>query len=339
MTRTLLHITLWIGYFILGAFYKMNILAPVEAILHTVFAVGIAATVFYSYAHLIVDRFFEKKQYLLFILASIAMLVIIFFVRKWLEVALFPDFFAFPGFENGERIPGYMFVMTLITMLVSALIRLLENRLRHQRNMEQLLAQQQEAELQFLKAQINPHFLFNTLNNIYALAIARSEKTPNMVLLLADLLRYVIYNSQESLVELQEEVRHIQHFIDLYQMKSEAPLAIEFSHEGLTGNQFIPPMMLIPLVENCFKHSDIETNQKGTITFILSAKNNTIRFSTFNTFDHASQQKDEQGGVGIANIRRRIALSFGQNKGSLGIGQEGAIFFTKLEIPYKHDHL
>ncbi|MFK7969533.1 MAG: sensor histidine kinase [Bacteroidia bacterium] len=335
MIRTGLHTIMWLVYFALGVFYKSNSLPLDRALLHSLFTVGVSAVIFYTYAYWGIDRFFEKKRYSLFAAFSLILFVVAFVFRKMVEVPLFPDFFAFPGFEDGKRIPGYIFIITLLSMLISGIMRMFENRQARTRVMQELLKEQHVAQLQFLKAQINPHFLFNTLNNIYALAVTGSEKTADMVLLLSDLLRYVIYDGQDDAVSLQQEVKHIGKFIDLYQMKSEAPLNISFEKVGEIGAQKFAPMLLIPLVENCFKHSDIETNPDGFISLSLAVEGHVLIFKTSNSFNLHDGQKDAVGGVGLANIRQRLSMHY-PGEHTLAIDASNNIFSTSLSLPISH---
>jgi two-component system LytT family sensor kinase len=202
----------------------------------------------------------------------------------------------------GAIATGYGIVM------LSTIYQVLINRYAAERKALAIINRQTETELQFLRAQINPHFLFNTLNNIYSLAVVRSPKTAGMVLKLSQLLRYAVYERQGDLVPLEKEVEHIRYFMELFQMRNEEPQDIEFSTAGeLTGVQ-IEPMILIPMVENCFKHCDFETNPKAFVKMQLAVQNGLLTFNTTNTKNNADQQKDRAGGVGLENIRRRLTL-------------------------------
>ena len=131
-----------------------------------------------------------------------------------------------------------------------------------------------------------------------------------MLLKLSDLLRYVIYESQKKVVGLQKEVQHIHNFIALFQMRNERPVDIEFTVTGDLSNCHIEPMILIPIVENCFKHADFELNPNAFARIQLDIGTNGLVFSTQNTFDRQNKQKDDTGGVGLENIRRRLALRY-----------------------------
>lgn len=206
------------------------------------------------------------------------------------------------GLLFGAVATGYGIVM------MSTIYQILVNRYAAERKALAIINRQTEAELQFLRAQINPHFLFNTLNNIYSLAVVRSPKTADMVLKLSQLLRYVVYERKGDLVPVEKEVEHIRHFVELFQMRNEEPQDIEFTVSGELAGVKIEPMILIPIVENCFKHCDFDTNLKAFVKMSLTVGEGKLIFQTTNTKNDADQQKDRTGGVGLENIHRRLAL-------------------------------
>jgi LytS/YehU family sensor histidine kinase len=131
-----------------------------------------------------------------------------------------------------------------------------------------------------------------------------------MVLQLSDLLRYVIYESQKEKVPLSKEIQQVERFIELFQMRNETPLNIVFRYSGTIDQHHIEPMMLIPLVENCFKHCDFDTNERAFTKIELRAKPDSIQFKTVNSKNDALRQKDQTGGVGLENIRKRLELKY-----------------------------
>ncbi len=330
------HFTFWLSYFAINAIGQANFIPLDRAILHAGLVVSLLAGLFYLNAFWLVNRYFEKKQYWRFAGWSLVIFVIFYSIRYRVEVPYFEDFFEAYSRGNERQVKGLVLFTVLLTMLLSTLIQLLANRMRKERLNQELLNQHQEAQLQFLKAQINPHFLFNTLNNIYALAITRSTQTSAMILKLSDLLRYVIYESKKQEVLLSGEIEQIQQYIELFQMKSESPLQVNFTVEGTINNVFIEPMILIPLVENCFKHCDFDSNPNAFVEIRLKMDTQQLTFSTQNSKNNANQQKDKTGGVGLDNIRKRLELNRpGQH--TLTIDQEAQLFNVKLELIYGKD--
>jgi two-component system LytT family sensor kinase len=281
----------------------------------------------------LVNRFFERGQYLWYFFAIFFVLMAFTGLRVQLNI-LFPqiDFdsrLIQDNYQQAWQIASFTTNMGIV--LISMLFQIQQNRLKEEKRVQEILTSQNEAQLQFLRAQINPHFLFNTLNNIYSLAVVRSEKTSEMVLKLSNLLRYVIYEGKSKKVALQSEIEHIHEYIGLFRMRSESPLNITFEIKNQSDNILIEPMILIPIVENCFKHCDFDSNENAFVKIQLFVDNNKISFKTANSKNDDNKQKDQVGGVGTENIRKRLELKY-PNMHKLEINDTGNIFTVHLEI-------
>jgi LytS/YehU family sensor histidine kinase len=174
--------------------------------------------------------------------------------------------------------------------------------------------QEKEAELKLLKAQLNPHFLFNTLNNLYGLSVVKSDMLPNLMLKLSDLLRYSLYDTKESYVALEKEVEYLENYISLEKIRLENQTEIEFIKTGNLSSKKIAPMLLIVFVENAFKHLDISENKKSKVSISITEENDTITFICKNTFDVTGVQMQEiekgKSGIGLYNAKKRLALMY-----------------------------
>ncbi len=289
--------------------------------------------IFYINLYL-VDRFFEQKRYGRFIFANLLLLAAMVGLRVQLNL-LFPDIDERAFLRNEERSWFFGALVTSIAVLVvSTFYQILDNRYANEQRNLAIIQEQQEAQLQFLRAQINPHFLFNTLHNIYSLAVVKSDKTPDMVLRLSNLLRYVVYDGRAEQVELKREARQIREYVELFQMRHEKPLDICFEVEGSLNDIKMEPMILIPLVENAFKHCDFDLNEAAYAHFRLEVSEGGLRFFTFNTRDVRQQQKDKAGGVGLENIRRRLELKY-PGRYELRIDEQEAAFGVSLHLQLK----
>lgn len=314
----ILHLIFWLiisTLFIMvtGNFYSLKI-----ALLRTASNLICLAVLFYGNIYLLVNQFLEKKRYWEYIVGTLVFFTLIISLRLYLN-SFFPDYFYQPFIKNlykpliGDNLLPYLliFITSLGILIFSILYQVLVNRAATERETMNTIHQYHQAQIQFLKAQINPHFLFNTLNNIYSLAILKSDETPKMILKLSDLLRYVIYKGEAKKVSLEEEVVHIQKFIDLFQMSQEEDLNIVFLTEGNLSSIKVEPMILIPLVENCFKHCDFNTNPNAFIELHLILEDKQLIFKTVNSKNNTDHQKDKTGGVGLVNIRKRLSLNYG----------------------------
>ncbi|MBV6654955.1 MAG: histidine kinase [Mameliella sp.] len=284
------------------------------------------------YANLyFVNRYFEHGQYLKYLLLNAGLLLLVVLLRVEFNL-LFPEIGREAFLRNEEQ--GWIFgaIGTSIAILVvSTFYQVLVNRYEQERESQLIIQQQQEAQLQFLRSQINPHFLFNTLNNIYSLAVIQSAQTAPMVLRLSNLLRYVVYDGREDRVQLSREVDQIREYIALFQMRSEREQTIDFKVSQASVAYWLEPMILIPLVENCFKHCNFDSNPDAFVRISLSVEADQLQFETLNSKDD-SQQKDKTGGVGLVNIRKRLDLKYDKHY-DLEIFSEEHQFTVKLSLP------
>ena len=190
-----------------------------------------------------------------------------------------------------------------------------------------------QAELKFLKTQINPHFLFNSLHNIYALTIIQSDLASEHLLKLSELLRYMLYESNEELVPLEREINYVENYLNLAQLKDSRGMDIKFNKQ-LRGKQIeIAPLLFIPFVENAFKHSKIEDVQKGYIHLELSTSDKELHFEIENSNPKNVYQKDQVGGIGLNNIRQRLLLLYPESH-NLQIEDSADAFKVQLSLQF-----
>ncbi|MFN4255993.1 MAG: sensor histidine kinase [Saprospiraceae bacterium] len=309
--RLAVHGTAW-ALIALTFFYLLSgVASPAAALGRTVVNVVFLLVLFYGNAKLLVNPLFEKGRLGLLVFAVVPVLVAAAGLRTWIEFNMFGGpIFAAPadGSERGSRLFAFYLISYFLLLIFSTLYQLLENRNRLETQHRALEARHAEAQLNYLKAQINPHFLFNTLHNIYASATLQHPQTPAMVLKLSALLRYVIYECQQPRIALEKELEHIREYLDLFQMKSEGPMNVRFEILGDPAGRDIEPMLLIPLVENALKHGDLEAG--GHLKIMLETMPNRLLFLLENSVNRADQQKDDVGGVGIENIRQRLAINY-----------------------------
>ena len=332
MARIGQHISVNILFFLWMFLVKVEMLGVKGAFLHTSLNWGMWVVLFYAHGHFLVNPFFESKKYGHFAIGSMVFIAIYLLIRFTIINPFLESIYPQNSLLSTERFRYSIVMMTILVLIFSTLFHLLINRYRKEKTNQLLIQEHQAAELQFLKAQINPHFLFNTLNNIYSLSIIQSPKTPQMVLQLSQLLRYVLYESQNKKVSLSGELTQIEKYIALFQLKNETPVNIQFEKEGDLNGQKIEPMMLIPLVENALKHCDFDTNEKAYAKIEVHIVEDTLHFSTINSKNDNNQQKDEVGGVGLKNIRKRLALNY-PNQHELVINNLEYSFEVRLKIP------
>lgn len=326
------HSCFWLLYLVIHTWVFANFLSLGKSFLRGI-ANGVPLMLL-AYGNIwAINVFFEKKKIIKYIFFILILFLVIIPLRYFINQS-FPSFEGILGDTNQENTQIISVIITNFLILVfSSFYQILVNRFEKTKKLTQEIQIHQAAQLQYLRSQINPHFLFNTLNNIYALALTKSDKTPQMVLKLSTLLRYVVYQEGSKTVKLASEIDLLNNYIDLYKLKSEKPPNISFTIQGEIENQEIEPMILIPIVENCFKHSDIEINTNGFIKIEVSVVDDELVFKTSNSKNDALTQKDDIGGVGLLNIKKRLELSL-KGKYSLTINETKEIFTLLLKINF-----
>jgi hypothetical protein len=240
----------------------------------------------------------------LFIVLSLIFLALTFWIFFYTEFplrdrpAMSVFFFAFP-----------LCVLGVIVGLVAKVVRTVTQR---QLTAAKSLAAHSESELQLLQSQISPHFLFNTLNNMYGLSITQHEKIPVLLLKLSDLLRYSVYDARKSYVPVKDELAYINNYIDFEKMRIGERLALTTDFEDFTSSDArIAPMLLIVFIENAFKHSKNSTNERIFVHISLKTWGNRLLFTCVNSYGDANSDiETEHGGLGLDNTKKRLELLY-----------------------------
>ncbi len=197
---------------------------------------------------------------------------------------------------------------------------------------KKLTEEKMAAELNFLKSQIHPHFLFNTLNNLYALTLIKSDKTPDMVLRLSDLLDYMIYKSNDDFVPLEKELEVLKSYVELEKMRYNERLDLQFDITGDSSGYEIAPLILLPFVENCFKHGASIDRSNPFIRISIEIGASVLILKAVNSFPEKIDAKEVQvQGIGLANVKRRLELIYPRQH-ELNIRQEAETFSVELKI-------
>ncbi len=235
-----------------------------------------------------------------------------------------------PGFLKDVQyyfdvLPAIIIVM--IMLVIGYVIREFLLKLKKE---EHIRNEQAIAELNLLKSQISPHFLFNVLNSLYALSLNKSDKTPGVILQLSDILRYSLYEAQEREIPVLDEVAIINTYIAIEKMRLPDTARISFNHDEIDQTIKVAPMLLLPLIENAFKHGVDSTVGDSYINASLAKNGNKLVFTCENTFKEP-KSKPKVGGIGIQNVRKRLELLY-PSRHSLEIEKQEGIFKVTLLI-------
>lgn len=211
------------------------------------------------------------------------------------------------------REQGLLFLGSFFVGLISTILRVITDWWRYQREKQKLMTQSIQTELRFLKSQINPHFLFNTLNNLYALTLKKSDKAPEIVLKLSEIMRYMLYECNERRVLLTKEIQYIYNYLDLERLRQPAEADIRFTTEGKISDQTVAPLLFVPFLENSFKHGlNLHVQGGGFVRLHLAVHGDDLEFFIENSKAERAprQEHPKSGGIGLANVRQRLELLY-----------------------------
>lgn len=292
----------------------------------------------YFLIYYLIPEYLNKKQYTKFFVWFIIPFFSFVLLQRGIHYYLIYEHF-FPQYNANTSLLYYpkllkiMMELLYVTALV-ATIKLIKQWYKDQQLNEDLKRQKLEAELKFLKAQIHPHFLFNTLNNLYALTLKKSDDAPNIVLKLSNMLDYMLYEANDRFVALEKEVECVKNYIELEKIRYGKQAAITLNVSDFNKNTKIAPMIIIPFVENAFKHGISKSQiENAYVNIDISIKENKLILNVENSFDE-SINNDKSGyseGIGLNNVKRRLELLY-PNKHSLNINSNKSTFSIKLQL-------
>jgi two-component system, LytTR family, sensor histidine kinase AlgZ len=238
------------------------------------------------------------------------------------------DFLGFKEVYRDVKNVGSYLCMTT-TAAEASILALFKHWIVKQRDWKQAEQEKMTAQLELLKAQLHPHFLFNTLNNIYAFALERSDKTPQLILKLSSLLSYMLYECRTDEVLLQKEIEVMKNYIDLEKERYGEKLDISLNIEGDIQDRFIAPLLILPFLENAFKHGTSEQIDKPWMSIDIAVKDGTMKCKVVNSKNAITPIREH--GVGIENIKKRLELLY-PDRHQLKLSDEGMFFVVSLSL-------
>jgi LytS/YehU family sensor histidine kinase len=338
----LFHLLFWLVYIGSITLFFGEIVEIKWVFYRTLIAAFFNALLVYFNLYYLLPRYFEKKKYVKYILLLHLALAVITLLRAYTDSIiplprqnnLLHRYLFYPIHISSIIISGYMVLLLTMSLkfLKDYFINItLRNKLKYQ---------QMEYKLQQLKNQINPHFLFNVLGNIYSLAYMKSDEAPVMISKLSDMMRYVLYDCQEKSVPLSKEIEYLHDFIDLHNLRKDNKMNITFEVEGNPDNHTIEPLLFLPLFENCFKHGNLEKIDEGWMKAKFTISDDFILLHIENTFDtgkivyeetEEENEKKKKGGIGLSNIKERLNILY-PGKHLFATYKNGNVFTVDLNI-------
>lgn len=326
--RWVWHAAFWVTY-ILSLSYTFGQIMPFLSAQSRVFT-GLVLHVCFAYLNWfwLIPRFFLQRAYFSYFGFSISLLFLLGLLRYWFEYAL-PT----PLVSSVTPILPLKLIFISFSFIsiwvLSSLFRLLEDRIKTQQIENELKNAQLHSELRFLKSQINPHFLFNTLNNVYSLAYLKSDQAAPMILKLSGMLRYMLYDCDAPKVLLQKEIEYLQDYVELQILNPADRLKVLFEIQNQAPTMMIEPMLFINFIENAFKHGNL-SQANAYIRIQLKVWPNHLFFSTQNSVG-GNKHKDKAEGLGLQNIRQRLALLY-PKKHDLQIIEDENLYQVHLSL-------
>lgn len=349
MTKSLLyyrfkiagHVLFWLVSIclltLLFYFYNKNISFNLveSVIINLFFAVAV-----YVNLLILIPRFLKQKNYIFYIFWLIVLITIVSLITQLLFIYPLRVLLGFDGFTSFNlNLHSAYFFSTLLYVGITSFLKMIKDWLSLQDiNLKLVKIEQQklEAELKTLKGQLNPHFLFNSLNNIYSLALIKSDKVPELILKLSDLMRHIIYESKENFISLEKELEFVSNFIELQRIRTSDKTKINYEIIGKIPSARIAPLLFEPFIDNAFKHGLPGTENSDFIHIIFNFnKNDSLIFTLENNYEELFPQKHVNSGIGLSNVKQRLKLLYQPNDFKLNIIKKNNIHRVTLELRLK----
>lgn len=336
------HISFWVASIslltILFSFYdarfSLNLIQK-SVITNLFFAFAV-----YTNLLILIPRFLKQKNYIFYIFWLIVLLTITSLAIQFLFIYPLRNLLNLQSFNQfNTNLHSAYFFSTLLYVGITTFLKLIKDWLSLQDvNLKLIKIEQQklEAELTTLKGQLNPHFLFNSLNNIYSLALIKSDKVPELILKLSDLMRHIIYESKENYIALEKELEFVSNFIELQKIRTSDQTKIKYEITGSVPSAKIAPLIFEPFIDNAFKHG---LPGMGELDFIQINfnfdKDGFLFFTLENNFEEQFNKVKANSGIGLNNVRKRLILLYQPEDFKLEISKKDQIHRVSLELRLK----
>lgn len=310
-----LHVLVWIMVFGLmlmaGSDHEITLMEVVRKLINLAFYI----LVVYINLGYLIPKFLNQKNFMTYVLLLLAM------VAVFTPIKVLLLYITYDEVDPREFLVMNQHTVFLLLFMMaggSTVIKIISDWQRHQRDRKDLETQRMQSEIKFLKSQINPHFLFNTLNSLYALTLKKSDKAPEIVIKLSEMMRYMLYESNERRVPLQKEVNYIENYLALESLRQGGQSDIQFKVEGQLTDQTIAPLLFIPFLENSFKHGINHQISDGYVHVTMKVLGNKLLLRIENSKPIQAPLlpvERRTGGIGLTNVQRRLNLLYpGQYK-------------------------
>ena len=307
------HTLFWIGVYVVLCLLDWRLLRtdPLFALTNELIVVVLYAALVYFNLLYLIPKFLAKKQFTAY-LGLLFLSILIFTPLRVLT--LYFKFSTMPHMQTDlVRNLNLFFVPTAFVAISSTVYKIVVDWVTNLREKQELQTKTMQTELRFLRSQINPHFLFNTLNSLYALTLKKSDDAPEIVLKLSEMMRYMLYECNEKRVLLKKEVNYLGNYLDLERIRHGKQAEISFDVQGTVDGQTIAPLMFIPFVENSFKHGVNHSVRESFVRIFMDVEDKAVQFYIENSKPEVAPLANPHrpsGGIGLVNVRRRLELLY-----------------------------
>jgi len=263
--------------------------------------------VFYLFYGCVIKRYFKPNKLLRFAIAVFLVLIVYIGFELVIDNLAITIFELKDTYKLIQRIVSKLFSNTFI-IGVALFINLIENWLRSQKYQKAIERERLESELKMLKFQINPHFLFNTLNNLHTLVYKKSDLAPEVVMKLSSLMRYMLYETEGNSVSLTKELEYLQNFVELQKLRLASNQQVIMTIKGEANGYEIAPLLLVPFIENAFKHGT-RASKETQIEILVSISDGVLTFNCINDYQ-PNVQSQVDSGIGLTNVKKRLELMY-----------------------------
>ena len=324
---------LWVGlaFLLLGLLHDLHQETFLERALNNIWGVSYVIVLNYFFFEYTLPKLSWKRIFisLLLILAQIFLYSWVSYVWRYIGMKLH-IYTALVTFSSVSKAVADQMAYSMGSVFFFGIIRHIYNYIKLKQATQQLRIEKQQAELNYLKSQTNPHFLFNTLNNIYSLARDKSDLAPESILRLSKILRFMLYETGGEYIAIEQELKIISDYIALEKLRYDDSLRVNFNYDIEDMKQALPPLLLIPLVENAFKHGVSETRNQPFVDIHLSVNKRQLAFVVKNSAEEFPGRRNVKENIGLSNLRRQLELLYTDY--NLSVQQGESVFTATLKI-------
>lgn len=330
------HFAFWIAYFVFWYLFYSQQLSTASAFVNSFITISVHGLAAYFNLYFLFNKLFRQQLYLSYIVSII--LTVLLAALIW---ALALNSASIITNHSSLHIWAPKFFMACFasityTLGITMSLKMVKQWYERERVAENLERINMETELKYLKTQINPHFLFNSLNSLYALTLQKSDSAPELVLKLSEILRYVLYDGSERWVSLEKEINYLKSYLDLEKIRNGDRLELEFNINGNPKTKQVAPMLFLTFLENSFKHGINQKAEGGFVKIDMNIGEDDLLFSIENSKPERKEKRinGKSGGIGLENIRKRLTLLY-PDRHNLNINDDGEKYSVQLSLQLK----